>query len=94
MVRGVGTYTFIYMAITILSILLISIEGKDWATTMTSVIATFNNIGPGLGEVGTVGNYADFSNFSKLVLSADMLIGRLEIFPILLLFRRSTWRKF
>ncbi len=93
-VRGVGTYTFIYMAITILSVLLISIEGKDWATTMTSVIATFNNIGPGLGEVGTVGNYADFSNFSKLVLSADMLIGRLEIFPILLLFRRSTWRKF
>ena len=92
--RSTGTYTFVYMAITIISVLLISIEGKDWATTYTAVVATFNNIGPGLGEVGTVGNYASFSNFSKLVLSADMLIGRLEIFPILVLFRRNTWRKF
>ncbi len=92
--RSTGTYTFVYMAVTIISVLLISIEGKDWETTFTSVVATFNNIGPGLGEVGTVGNYAGFSNFSKLILSADMLIGRLEIFPILVLFRRSTWKKF
>ena len=54
----------------------------------------FCNIGPGLGMVGTVGNYSNYSDFSKLVLSADMLIGRLEIFPIMLLFLRDTWRKF
>ncbi|MBQ9421844.1 MAG: TrkH family potassium uptake protein, partial [Lachnospiraceae bacterium] len=92
--RSTGTYTFVYMAITILSALLISIDGKDWMTTFTAVVATFNNVGPGLGEVGTVGNYAGFSNFSKLVMSADMLIGRLEIFPILVLFKRNTWKKF
>ena len=92
--RSTGTYTFVYMAITIISVLLVSFEGKDWTTTYTAVVATFNNIGPGLGEVGTVGNYSSFSNLSKLILSADMLIGRLEIFPILVLFRRSTWKKF
>ncbi len=92
--RSTGTYTFVYITITMLSVLLVSFEGRDWPTTCTAVIATFNNIGPGLGEVGTVGNYAAFSNFSKLVLSADMLIGRLEIFPILALFRRNTWTRF
>ena len=93
-VRSTGSYTFVYMAITLLSILLVAIEGRDWPTTFTAVIATFNNIGPGLGDVGTVGNYAAFSNFSKLILSADMLIGRLEIFPILVLFRSRTWQEF
>ena len=92
--RSTGTYTFVYITITMLSVLLVAFEGRDWPTTFTAVIATFNNIGPGLGEVGTVGNYAAFSNFSKLVLSADMLIGRLEIFPILVLFRRNTWTRF
>lgn len=93
-IKTTGIYTFIYCIVMIVSVLLIAPEGKDWSTTITSVIATFNNIGPGIGINGTTGNYESFSNFSKLVLSADMLIGRLEIFPILALFRKETWRRF
>lgn len=92
--RATGCYFFIYMLILAGSILLVSFDGLDWTTNYTAVVATFNNIGPGLGLVGTVGNYSSFSNFSKLILSADMLIGRLEIFPIMLLFAKGTWRKF
>lgn len=93
-IRATGAYFFIYMVIIAVSILLISLDHLDWPTTFTSVIATFNNIGPGLGGVGTVGNYSEFSNFSKLILSGCMLIGRLEIFPIMLLFMKKTWTKF
>jgi trk system potassium uptake protein TrkH len=60
---------------------------------VTSVIACFNNIGPGLEAVGPTCNYAHFSSLSKLVLIFDMLAGRLEIFPILILFSRNTWKK-
>ena len=63
-------------------------------TNFTAVAATFNNIGPGLELVGPTGNFGMFSWFSKLVLTFDMLAGRLEIFPLLLLFVRDTWRKF
>ena len=89
-----GTYFFIYIVMMLFSILLISANGFGWDETVSSVIATFNNIGPGFGAVGSMGSFAGLSRFSKLVLSADMLIGRLEIFPILLLFFRRTWRKF
>ncbi|MDO4960279.1 MAG: TrkH family potassium uptake protein [Eubacteriales bacterium] len=93
-IRLTGIYTFLYSMIMIISVMLISLDKMDWSSTITSVIATFNNIGPGIGVNGTCGNYSEFSNFSKLILSADMLIGRLEIFPILALFRKETWRKF
>ena len=76
-----------------MSILLVSIENKDIATTVTSVIATMNNIGPGLGSVGPTGNFADFSVLSKIVMSIDMLVGRLEIYPILILFSPYVWKK-
>ncbi|MBQ8932877.1 MAG: TrkH family potassium uptake protein, partial [Lachnospiraceae bacterium] len=93
-IRATGVYTFVYVMIIIISLLLIAPNGLDWSSTFTAVMATFNNIGPGIGINGTTGNYSVFSNFSKVILSADMLIGRLEIFPILALFRKETWRRF
>lgn len=92
--RSTSAYFFVYMIIFAVSLMLLTPDRTDWITDYSAVAATFNNIGPGLGMVGTVGNYAGYSDFSKLVLSADMLIGRLEIFPIMLLFTRDTWRKF
>ena len=71
----------------------ISFEGEDLITTFTSVTATINNIGPGLAKVGPAGNYAFFSPFAKLVLTFDMLAGRLELLPMLLLFYPATWKK-
>ena len=62
-------------------------------TNFTAVTATINNIGPGLGVVGPTGNFSGFSAFSKLVLMFDMLAGRLELFPILVLFSPATWKK-
>lgn len=92
-VSTTSTYFIIYMVIIGVSALLVSIDNFDLTTTITSVITCINNVGPGLGGVGPVENFADLSSFSKLVLSADMLIGRLEIFPIMILFIPSTWKK-
>ena len=75
------------------SVLLISFDNFDGSTTLSAVLATFNNIGPGLGLVGPVGNFAAFSPFSKVVLCLDMLFGRLELYPMLVLFLPSTWTK-
>lgn len=91
--NGVLAYFVIYIIFMGLSILLVSLDNKDLATTVTSVIATMNNIGPGLGEVGPTGNFADFSILSKLVMSIDMLVGRLEFYPILILFSPYVWKK-
>ena len=75
------------------SVLLISIDGADFTTNVTSVIATVGNVGPGLSKVGPSMNYAFFSPFSKIVFIFDMLAGRLEFYPMLLLLIPSTWRK-
>ena len=75
-----------------LSVLLLSLDGKDMVTNFTAVIATFNNIGPGLELVGPTQNYASLGILSKLVLSFDMIAGRLELFPVLLLFSPRTYR--
>ena len=77
----------------VLSFILISFDNFSVGTNFSAVLACFNNIGPGLEAVGPTCNYSAYSSFSKLVLSADMLAGRLEIFPILLLFSRSTWKR-
>lgn len=82
------------MVIFAVSTLLIGVDNYDLTTNFTAVAATLNNIGPGLELVGPTQNFALFSNFSKLVLIFDMLAGRLEIFPVLLLFYRKTWRRF
>jgi len=90
-VQATSLYLVVYVMLFTASTLLLSLEGRDLTTTFTAVAACFNNIGPGLEVVGPMGNYSSFSAWGKLLLSADMLIGRLEIFPILLLLSRSTW---
>ncbi|MCR5831081.1 MAG: TrkH family potassium uptake protein [Lachnospiraceae bacterium] len=91
--RGINVYFLTYITIFAVSVLLVALDGKDFTTTITSVIATFNNIGPGLDMVGPFGNYSQFSPFAKYVLMFDMLAGRLELFPMLLLFMPITWRR-
>jgi len=93
-VQGVQGYLLVYFAITVVSILIVSLDGYDFVTTVTAVEATLNNIGPGLELVGPTGNYAMFSPLSKIVLTLDMLLGRLELFPILIMMMPSTWRKY
>ena len=73
--------------------MLVSLDGRDLVTNFTSVAATIGNMGPGLSGVGPTMNYSSFSVLSKLVLIFDMLVGRLEFYPILLLLLPSTWRK-
>ena len=92
-VRSINVYLTTYMVIFALSILLVSIEGKDVITSFTSVAATFNNIGPGLNIVGPTGNFSSFNLFSKWVLIFDMLAGRLELFPMLILFHPGIWKQ-
>ena len=75
------------------SVLLLSLDGKDLVSTFTAVAATFNNIGPGLEAVGPTANYASFSALSKSVMIFDMLAGRLEVFPMLMLFYPGLWRE-
>ena len=92
-VRSANAYFIVYMLIFAGSVLLVSLDEFDFNTTFTAVAATFNNIGPGMGGVGPMSNFSGLSVMSKLVLMFDMLAGRLEIFPMLLLFSPGTWRK-
>ena len=93
-VRSINVYCFTFAAIFCASVLLISLEGYDFTTTFTAVAATFNNIGPGLELVGPISNYGHLSDFSTWVLTFDMLAGRLELFPLLLLFHPTIWRDY
>lgn len=92
-VRGVNVYMAAYIIIFVVSILVISLDNFNFTTNFTAIAATLNNIGPGLDAVGPTQNLSVFSSLSKLVMIGDMLIGRLEIFPILVLFAPSSWRK-
>ena len=91
--RSINTYLITYMLIFACSVLLISLNEFDPTTNFTAVAATLNNIGPGLEKVGPTCNFGIFSPFSKYVLMFDMLAGRLELFPMLLLFSPRTWMK-
>lgn len=91
--RSVSVYFVIYLAIVIVTTILISLNGFDYATNISSVLATLNNTGPGLNVVGSTGNYAGFNLFSKLVFCFNMLAGRLELYPFLLIFIPTAWRK-
>ena len=93
-VQGVQSYMTLYFLVTLVSVLLVALDNLDFVTTFTAVLATLNNIGPGLGLVGPTGCFAAFSPLAKIVLTADMLFGRLELFPMLILLMPSTWRKY
>lgn len=92
-VRSVNTFVVFYAMIYAVSMLLLSLNNFDFTTTFTAVAATINNIGPGLSKVGPMGNFSIFSVFSKVVLMFDMLAGRLELLPMIVLFSPMTWRK-
>ena len=91
-IRGINVFIITFLMIFTLSVLLLSLEGRDLVTNFTAVAATINNIGPGLELVGPTGNFSMFTDFSKYVLIFDMLAGRLEVFPMLVLLYPPTWK--
>ncbi len=91
-VKNTASFFVIAMIIYSISVFVVSLDGFDMTTSMTAVAATMNNIGPGLALVGPTGNFSAFSNLSKIVMIFDMLAGRLEYFPILVLFTPSIWK--
>ena len=93
-IQGTSAFLIVYCAILIISVAILSLDNLGTETSVTAVMATLNNIGPGTSAiVGPFGSYSAFSPLSKLVIIFDMLCGRLELFPILLLLRPSTWRR-
>ena len=91
---GVQSFFFMYILVLIVSVLLISFDGYDLETNLTAVLSALSNIGPGFNLVGPTRNFSIFSDFSTFVLSMDMLIGRLDIFPMLMLAAPSAWRQY
>ena len=91
--RNVNIYLACYVLILVVSTLLVSIDNFDFATSFSGVLTTLSNVGPGISQVGPVMNFHKFSFLSKLVFCFDMLAGRLEIFPYLLLFSPDLWRR-
>jgi trk system potassium uptake protein TrkH len=92
-IEGIQSFFVIYIMIFVICTLLISIDNFDIETNLTASLSCISNIGPGLGEVGPYGSFAGYSNFSKLVLSIEMIAGRLELFPLLTLFSPKTWKR-
>lgn len=92
-IRSVNTYIVTFAALFVLSILIIALEEKDLVTNFTAVTATMNNIGPGLSMVGPTQNFGHFSDLSKWVFIFDMLAGRLELFPLLIMFHPAIWHE-
>ena len=82
-----------YMFITLAAMLLVSVDNFSFATTFTAVVTCIGNVGPGLEMVGPMGSFSAFSGFSKIVLSMCMILGRLEIIPVLVLFSGTAWKK-
>ena len=91
--KAVSTFFTSFMLLLIIGSFLVSLDGYDMATNFSAVLSSLSNIGPGMSLIGPTGNYNIFSYGSKLVLTLTMLIGRLEIFPILILFSPSTWKR-
>jgi len=91
--RSVASYFAVYMIFIAITFFIISLEPFDFETIITATVACFNNVGPGFSLVGPMGSYAEFSDLSKLVLSFAMLLGRLEIFPLIIAFIPSTWTR-
>ena len=93
MISSMQGYLVIYLIIFVVSLLILSCYKIDFTSAFSAVATCLNNVGPGMNIVGPVGNFSSLSDVSKLVLSFDMLAGRLEIFPMLLLFAPSSWKK-
>lgn len=93
-VRATNVYMVSYFILLLLSLVLISIDNHDFTTNFTAVVASLNNIGPGLAKVGPTQNFSIYSTFSKLVLMFDMLAGRLELFPMLIILKPACWKKY
>ena len=91
--QGVYAYFSAYVFVFGISVLLVALDNFDFATTISGVLTTLSNVGPGISRVGPIENFQSFSVLSKIVFSMDMLIGRLEIFPILMICSPSFWRK-
>ena len=91
--RSANVFLVVYFVLLLTSMLLISVDEFDFSTTFTSVVTVLNNIGPGLNLVGPTQNFSIFSPFSKFVLMFDMLAGRLELFPMMILLMPSTWKR-
>ena len=91
--KGINTFFAAYIFILVISVLIVSIDNFDFATSFSGVLTTINNVGPGISKVGPVENFHMFSPLSKLVFCFDMLVGRLEIFPYLLLLSPDLWRR-
>lgn len=92
-VKTTQSYFILYVLILFCAALIVGLDNFSFGTTLTAVIASLSNIGPGLEAVGPMGNYAAFSGLSKLVLAFCMILGRLEMFPILVLFSRNAWKR-
>lgn len=90
--RATNVFLVTYFLIFVASLFIVCLDDKDLITSFTAVAATMNNIGPGLEKVGPAANFSEFSNLSKMVLSFDMLAGRLELFPMIMLFHPILWR--
>ena len=91
--RTIYIYFIAYVGILIGSVVLVSLDNFDFETTFSAVLTTLGNVGPGMAQVGPMGKFAEFSPLSKLILCFDMLVGRLEIFPFLVLFTAPAWRR-
>ena len=92
-ISGISIYLFIYIVCILLIFLLLCLDKFDFTTNFTATVSCFNNVGPGFAGVGPMLNFANYSDISKIVLSVAMLLGRLEIFPLILAGSLSTWRK-
>lgn len=92
-VEVVQNYFVLYMMILLICALIISIDGNDMVTNLSASLSCVSNIGPGLNQVGPYGSFAIFSPFSKVILSLEMIAGRLELFPLLVLFSPKTWAR-
>ncbi len=92
-IRSVGVFFLTFTLVYLTSVLLVSLEGNDMETNLTAVLTTLNNMGPGFGKVGPTQNFGGLSVLTKYVLMFDMLAGRLELFPMLILFHPVLWKE-
>lgn len=92
-IRKLNAYMICYLGIFVVSFIIVSLDNCSFTTNITAIAATLNNVGPGLEAVGPIGNYSGFSNLSKIVMAIDMICGRLELFPMMILFLPQAWKK-